>query len=71
MGFPEPEVVSVAERLVNEHRGKFEQNGRILQQVALFSMVYISGFQPVVLGGWVPSKIDGELLNRPLEIFNS
>ena len=33
MGFPDPAIVSAAERLVSDHRAKFSQTSRILQQV--------------------------------------
>lgn len=40
MGFPDPTVVNAAQRIVNEHQGKFSQTSRILQQVSTLFIAY-------------------------------
>uniref|UniRef100_A0A667ZT53 Ssu-2 homolog, related sequence 1 n=2 Tax=Myripristis murdjan TaxID=586833 RepID=A0A667ZT53_9TELE len=42
MGFPDPSVVRAAERLVNEHQGKYSRTSRILQQRQTIELIPIT-----------------------------
>uniref|UniRef100_A0A3Q4BXQ7 Ssu-2 homolog, tandem duplicate 1 n=1 Tax=Mola mola TaxID=94237 RepID=A0A3Q4BXQ7_MOLML len=42
MGFPDPAVVSAAQRLVNDHRAKFSQTSRILQQRQTIELIPVT-----------------------------
>ncbi|XP_061554517.1 protein SSUH2 homolog isoform X6 [Phycodurus eques] len=42
MGFPDPAVVNAAQRLINEHQGKFSQTSRILQQRQTIELIPVT-----------------------------
>ncbi|XP_061619255.1 protein SSUH2 homolog isoform X4 [Phyllopteryx taeniolatus] len=42
MGFPDPAVVTAAQRLINEHQGKFSQTSRILQQRQTIELIPVT-----------------------------